>query len=176
MAEKFWASPSLEPKRQHRWLLHLPTTNIQPYVVKKVNKPSFTVNETEHQFFGHSFWYPGQVKWNEISLTLVDPVEKDSSGLVQNLLINSGYVNPGDGRTGDLLMTVSKAESVTALGNTIFLEQYGPANQKIEEWQIWNPWIKEAKFGDLDYTSDDMVELELTLRYDWAVMTLTGAT
>ena len=31
-----------------------------------------------------------------------------------------------------------------------------------------NAWVKEVKLGDLDYSSEDMVNVELTIRYDWA--------
>ena len=56
MAEKFWADARLEPKRQHRWLLNL--DGIDAFVIKTVQKPSFSVSETTHQFFGHQFYYP----------------------------------------------------------------------------------------------------------------------
>ena len=32
-----------------------------------------------------------------------------------------------------------------------------------------NAWIKDVKFGTLDYSSDELVEVELTLRFDWAI-------
>ena len=70
-----------------------------------------------------------------------------------------------------MLNTVSKADSVKALGPTIKLEQVTGVDQKnkvVEEWELHNPWIKEVNFGDLDYASDDMVEITLSIRYDWA--------
>ena len=40
----------------------------------------------------------------------------------------------------------------------------------IEEWKMWNAWITNADFGQLDYTSDELVLLTMTLRYDYATM------
>ena len=37
-----------------------------------------------------------------------------------------------------------------------------------------NAWIKDVKFGELDYTSDEMVDVELELRYDYAQQNLAG--
>ncbi len=34
-----------------------------------------------------------------------------------------------------------------------------------------NAFIKSAKFGDLDYSNDELKTVELTLRYDWAICT-----
>ena len=42
------------------------------------------------------------------------------------------------------------------------------SNAEIERWTLYNPWVKDVKFGSLDYGSDDLVEIELTLRYDFA--------
>jgi hypothetical protein len=39
-----------------------------------------------------------------------------------------------------------------------------------EEWKIFNPIIKSIKWGDLDYSSDDLVEYTLDLVYDYAVL------
>ncbi len=39
-----------------------------------------------------------------------------------------------------------------------------------EVWEIINPLIKTISWGDLDYSSDDPVECELEVVYDWAVI------
>ena len=44
--------------------------------------------------------------------------------------------------------------------------------EALEEWQLINPFITKAEFGSLDYASDDMAEVSVTIRYDYAVMTL----
>tara|TARA_R110000744_G_scaffold179822_1_gene298809 strand:+ start:257 stop:772 length:516 start_codon:yes stop_codon:yes gene_type:complete len=170
MSEKFWNSSTLEPKRSHRWLVYLNGSNIPTYVAKKVDKPSFTINETEHKYFGHSFFYPGHVTWETISLTLVDPIEPDTSKTLMDILKDSGYSDPTDHPNG-ALRTVSKADSVRALGPQVRIEQFtDDLESPVESWTLHNPWIKDAKFGNLAYDSDDMVEIELTIRFDWATI------
>jgi len=166
----FWNQSTLEPKRKHRWLLYLRNSQIPSYAVKVTDKPSFTINETEHQFFGHKFFYPGSVEWESISVTLLDPIHDDTSKALMSVLERSGYRSPTE-HDGDMLYTVSKADSVKALGPTIKLEQVTGIDKKnkvVEVWELHNPWVKDVKFGDLDYALDDMVEVTMTIRFDWA--------
>jgi len=44
----------------------------------------------------------------------------------------------------------------------------------IEIWTLNNAFIKSAKYGDLDYSSDDLRTVEMTFRYDWATCVNTG--
>ena len=41
----------------------------------------------------------------------------------------------------------------------------------IEQWELKNAWVKSVKYGELSYESDDMVNIDMTLRYDFAVKT-----
>ena len=39
---------------------------------------------------------------------------------------------------------------------------------------MWNAFITELKYGDLEYGADDLTELSLTLKYDWARISTDG--
>jgi|TARA_R110000824_G_scaffold31089_16_gene101593 hypothetical protein len=173
MAERFWADARLEPKRQHRWLLNI--DGIDAFLIKTAQKPSFTVDETPHNFFGHKFYYPGTVTWNTIEVTLVDPIDPDTSTILYHKLRMSGYEIPDRLLNEPLrpgLFTPSKAEATDALGQIVKLRQIGQIddvpNQVVEEWKLYNPWITAVNFGNLDYASADMVEISLTIRFDFA--------
>jgi len=171
---KFWSDASLEPKRQHRWLLYVGgtpiagstqgTIGIPTYVVKRVTKPQFNISETVHSYFGHKFYYPGSVEWQTTSFTLVDPVEPDVSEKLYNALISSGYNVPESHQVN----TLSKDLSVKALGEIITLQQLDAENTIVDEFSLYNPWITSVEFGSLDYESDAMVEVVVTVRYDYA--------
>ena len=174
-ANKFWSDSSLEPKRQHRWLLYVGgepipgstqgTIGIPTFVVKSVAKPTVTVTETVHNFFGHKFYYPGMVEWGTTSFTLVDPVNPDVSQKVYEALTSGGYNVP----ESQPVSTVTKDLSVRALGNIETLQQLSAdGNTVVDQFQLWNPWITNIEFGTLDYESDAFVEINLTIRYDYA--------
>ena len=43
-----------------------------------------------------------------------------------------------------------------------------PDCQTVEHWRLINPIITNISWGDLDYTSDDLVECTIDIKYDWA--------
>ena len=164
----FWTDSTLEPKRSHRFLLFLPNSSIPEFVIKSVDKPGFSINETSHNFYGHYFYYPGQLSWDSINVTLVDPVKPDSSNKITKMLRRAGYVIPTAQEKFGGLQTISKADAVDALGPSISIKQYGSGEKKIETWKFYNPWVKSAKFGSLAYDSDAMLDISMEIRYDFA--------
>ena len=122
-----------------------------PYNDEDVNKdPSFTKN------FGHNIGTKGTFRSittpeksstiaNSFGKGLVDLADFDgTSSTKQKIQIVQIYT---DGSTG------------------------GEPNVKVNEvWEIINPLIKTISWGDLDYSSDDPVECELEVVYDWAVI------
>lgn len=159
----FWSSPAVEPKRQYRFILEI--GGIPSWFVKKVNKPAFEVSETSHKYINHTFWYPGRIEWDKTTLTLVDPVTPDASQTMQRIMNEAGYELPTDAESS--LSSISKLKSVLALGSVV-IKQLGPESEVIEEIEFVNAWVQSVKYGDLDYESDEMVEIELTLRFDFA--------
>ena len=162
----FWSSPNSEPKRAYRWVAEF--HGIHQWLLKKVSKPSFAVTETAHTYLNHKFYYPGRVEWNTINITLADPVHPDASKTIMDIITHAGYHAPTDAAD---TQTMSKKMSVANFGNPFRIVQLGPDNEEIEVWELYNPWIKDVKFGELDYESDDMVDVELEIRYDYASIT-----
>ena len=162
----FWSSPNSEPKRAYRWTMEF--NGIPQWLLKKVTKPSFAVTETAHTYLNHKFFYPGRVEWNTINITLADPVTPDASKTIMDIIGHAGYHAPTDSTD---TQTMSKSKAVANFGNPLTINQLGPDNQVVERWELYNPWIKDVKFGELDYESDDMIDIELEIRYDYAKIT-----
>ncbi len=170
MAGSFWSDSAVEPKRAYRWVLYL--GGIPEWICKKVSKPSFAVTETTHTFLNHKFYYPGRVEWNTVTVTLADPANPDAAASMMDIIRNSGYSIPGSAQEATLT-SVSKQSAVNALG-TVRIQQIGSDGTELEEWELVNAWVKDVKFGELDYESDDMVDVELEIRYDYAVLNKAG--
>jgi len=168
----FWASPTTEPKRKYRWILNFGGTigAVEQYLIKNVTKPSFEISETEHKYINHTFWYPGRVTWNEVELTLVDPVSPDASAQMLKALKHSGYEYPLNPNT---TQTISKANATEAISRFTISQLGANQGEVIEEWVLKNAWISKVNFGELDYESDDLVEISITVRYDFAVQQTT---
>jgi hypothetical protein len=167
-AENFGEDSTLkDPKRKFRFTVQLnglDSDNAVLWWAKTVNKPSFTIAAAEHKYLNHTFYYPGSVTWNEISLTLVDPVKPDATATLSQIVANSGYSPP---TSPNDLGSMSKAKAATGLG-AIQITQLDGDGKALETWTLWNAFISDLKYGDLEYGSDDLTELTMTLKYDWA--------
>ena len=163
----FWNDTSVEPKRGFRWLLYLEgaASTIPTYVIKVAKKPSFTVSNNTHQFIAHTFNYPGRITWNPVSVTMVDPVDPDASRKLVEVLMAAGYKIPSNFQSGK--QSFSRANAVRAFG-TPRLTQLNADGAQIEEWSLKNAWVESVDFGNLDYSSEEMVNVEMSIRYDWA--------
>ena len=63
---------------------------------------------------------------------------------------------------------MSKAKSDNALG-TVIITQIDSDGKDLETWTLWNAFITDLKFGDtLAYGDENLTELSVTLKYDWA--------
>tara|TARA_B100000282_G_scaffold59553_1_gene39657 strand:- start:2093 stop:2683 length:591 start_codon:yes stop_codon:yes gene_type:complete len=168
----FWSERTVEPKRKFRWLLYW--SGVPQFVVKSVKKPSYSVSTTAHQFLNYEFNYPGKVTWDPIDITLVDPVNPDSTKSLYKILEKSGYVIPSNYDEG-AAATISKKDMVEALGTEIKLSQLDADGvNPIETWVIKNPLITKADFDSLDYGAEDMLNISVSITYDYAILENLG--
>ena len=179
----FWGSDlsadNVDPKRKFRWKVAFGGStpgvggnDLQVggpggilWFAKTCTKPEVTVGDVEHKFIGHTFKFPGSVTWNDIEVTLVDPASPDASKQTLDLLHGAGYRTPDTAE--EALNTMGKGAATAALG-TFIIFQLDSNGNTIEKWELHNPFITKVGFGDLDYGSDDLSEISLTIKYDWA--------
>jgi hypothetical protein len=192
----FWNDKIVEPKRKFRWLLSV--NGIPFYTIKKVNRPTYEVAEAEHKFINHTFYFPGRVTYNTVSFTVVDTASPDAAETLKQMLYASGYALPKDQNVSTQSMT--KNASVSALGRvTIELLGGGGKNSQapsrtsafgagngasqgdlndqgtvLEHWVLHNAWVKKIEFSELDYEGDDLTEITVELRYDYAELNQTA--
>lgn len=178
----FWTENSLEPRRSFRFRLgsinglELADTGRSPYWwnAKKVDKPSFTVSSNKYRLINHEINVPGVVSWNPISIEIVD-IGKTVKNLIDQLK-SFGYA-PDDLASDKGL---AKAKGLDQIGN-IRIEQIKGGKEEdgggtvIETWLLEGAFITELRFGNLDYSSDELVTLNMTITYDYAYIQSTEA-
>ena len=171
----FWSKNAAEagfkePKRNFRFQVQIDAIKDDStpggllWFAKTCDKPSFTIESTEHQYLNHTFYYPGALKWQTVSMQLVDPSNPDAAGALAQIIKNSKYAPPA---TAASTTTMSKGTAVSALG-TVTIIQLDSDGNAIETLTLINAFITEVKFGSLEYGNDDLTTLDLTLQYDWA--------
>jgi hypothetical protein len=168
MATSFWTDATIrDPKRNYRFTVQLLAyPGAATWYAKSVTKPKFAVSETPHMFLNHTFYYPGKVTWETVNVTLVDPAEPDAVANTMAIIQNSGYHPPKD--VNDL-STISKTRAVGALKGVV-IKQIGSEGDQdlLEEWTLKNAFITNVDIGELSYDNEDLSNVTLTFRYDWA--------
>ncbi len=177
--KNFWSSPeAMDPKRNHRFILL--ANSIPVYTLKKVAKPSWSAEPVSHLYMGHEYKYPGLVKWETVSMTLVNIIDPDMAATVMNIIKNAGYHPLAD--VNDFA-SLSKRRSQQALGQTQIMT-IGEDGKPVEIWSLQNAWVSKVSFSEGDYSNADMQEIEIEITFDWAELTIgsgqtiygTGAT
>ena len=169
-----------DPKRNFRFYINIQGITTENggamlWYAKSVNKPTFTLAEATHEYLNHTYYYPGKITWNPIEITMVDPAkDPDVAATLAAILEGSGYNLPDTPDSGKLT-SMSKQSAVGALG-TVTVTQVDSDGNPIEEWTLWNAFAQEVDFGGtLTYGNDELTELKLKLRYDWARLHTFGS-
>jgi|TARA_B100000900_G_scaffold312675_2_gene271470 hypothetical protein len=159
-----------DPKRKFRFTVEFQGIDAAQggallWYAKTAAKPSFAIGEVEHAYLNHKFYYPGSVSWNTITIGMVDPVDPDVTATISDIIVASGYSPPTDATA---LGSISKAKAAGALG-TVIITQIDSDGNPLETWTLWNSFIKDVKFGDLEYGGEgDLMQTDIEIRYDWA--------
>jgi|15BtaG_2_1085339.scaffolds.fasta_scaffold33828_2 hypothetical protein len=168
------------PKRGFRFLVQIQINQEDlTFMAKSVDRPEFTVTTTPHKFFNHTFHYPGRVEWNTISLTLVDAMNPNGSEALYKYLTEIGWVVPLDaartqnaasptGAGSELTDTSITKNSATGATGIVRIQEIDGNGDVGGEWTLKNTFITTANFGQHSYESEDLLEISLTLQYDWA--------
>ena len=164
----FWTSPDLEPKRAFRFRIAggdigLPSAEKKYWWnAKKVDKPSFTVNSNKYRLINHQINVPGIVTWNPITIELAD-VGETINTILEDLGANGGYSPSNLENDGGIAKTYQNG----AISN-LHIEQLNGKGEVIEDWTLEGAFISDVKLSSLDYSSDEIISVTLTITYDYA--------
>ena len=184
------AQAGFEPKRKFRFIVDFSSFSGENIMAMKCTKPSYELSGvTEHRVLNHTFKFPGIVKWNDIDVSFLDAHEPNMASKFWNALSNSGFVEPRDANA--LVTGITKTSAYYALGEVSIKQLNGggmqvpigvgdgtpqvpDATRYSEEWILKNAFVKSVKWGDLDYNSDDLVSIDMSIVYDYALYDGSG--
>jgi len=170
----WWNNKDIEPKRAFRFLMTLGAGSVPlaSYYIKSVKKPNFSIEGTQEvKYIGHTFKYPGRVKWEDLTVTVIDPGSPDATAIIMNILADSGYKIPRTEFTAKESLT--KAKTSEALG-AIKISQINALGISVETWTLVNPFLSGVDFGEVSYDNDEIVNYTLTITYDSATLKTLG--
>jgi len=181
MASNFWANENATAKRKYRYVLKVQKTNkgvgptntkFESWLISKVTRPSFSITEATHAYLNHTFYFPGRLTWNDVSFTVIDSVNPDSQGQLMGMLAASGYQLPRNIASPAGKGTIDKASSIV----DVQIESIDAGGATIDRWTLKNAWILSANLGEYDYSADDLMSFDVTLKYDYATYNVIGGT
>lgn len=160
-------------KRKFRWTFQLstPCGDIPEQIVKVANRPSLTIEETEINYLHGKMWIPGKASWETLSVTYYDVVNAGGAkGDISNLYNWMSTVYNFNATDGNVTMSSVKGTGATGSGyaGTGTLTMYDGCGKSMETWKLDHVWPQSINFGDLDYSSSEESNVELTLRYSKA--------
>ena len=145
-----------EPKLKNRNIMSI--DGIPAYLIKTANRPSISFEEVELNHLNVKRFVKGKATWQSITMTMYDPVVPSAAQSVMEWVrLSHESVTGRDGYSDFYKKDVS-------------IEVLGPVGDIVESWKLKGTWIQAANFNDLDFASSDPVEIEVTLRYDYAIL------
>jgi hypothetical protein len=147
---------AFEPKVQNRFLLEV--DGIPSFIMKKVSRPQIECGEVVLDHINIIRKMKGKCKWGDITVTLYDPIVPSGAQAVMEWVRTQHESVTGRDGYADFY---KKDLNIFVLG---------PVGDKIENWSVKGAYIKTAQFGDLDWSTETAVEIQLTLGVDYCVL------
>lgn len=158
-------------KRKFRWMFSIPSicgdvgnsdgnAGVNALPPTKSARPNLSFKEAEVQHLTEIVYFPVKVEWKPINLTLYD-FKKNKHPIFE--WIKKMY-DPEKG----IFKPVGEGFKKDAK-----LELYDGCGQILEKWQFDNAWPQSIEFGELDMSNNDVVLIDIVLRYDRAYIVET---
>lgn len=155
----FQAPLKYEPLKQNRFIFQFPSdTGLQSWYVSTGNLPSITQNSVEMEFLNTSTYVVGRYTWEEVSVTLRSFIGPSTAQSVMEWIrLCSESVT---GRQG----------YAAGYKRNVVINMLDPTGVVVQKWVLVNAFITNSNFGSLDYSNDSLAEIDITLRYDYAIL------
>lgn len=145
-----------EPKLKNRFVFDI--DGIPSYIVNTAQRPNLTSTRKEIDYVNTKRYVAGKYTWETLDITFYDPIVP--SGAQKVLEWFRQHYEFASGVAG----------FATNYKKDVTLNLLGPDGTKVEEWKLKGTFIQSTNFGDLDYASDDLVNITATLSYDYAIL------
>jgi hypothetical protein len=145
-----------EPKYTNRFIMYI--ADIPTYIIKAAARPSLTNGEIVLDHINVDRKVKGKTRWNDVSITLYDPiVPSGAQAVMEWVRLHHESLTGRDGYS-------------TQYKKDITFHSLSPTGEKIEEWCLKGAFILDSNFGQMDWGTEESVQIELTLKYDYAVL------
>lgn len=160
MAETLSVSSMLpnlfEPKRKNQWIFAI--EGIDAFLMSKAARPEIEHEEHEIPFVNSRRWVMGVSKLKEMSVTLHDPIAPSGAQQVMEWIRLHFEIVSGRAGYADFYKRDAQIKVLDPIGTVV------------ELWDLKGVWIRNVNFGELSYETGEPQTIELSLRFDLAVL------
>lgn len=148
-----------EPKRKNRWVLEFPAElGFSEWMVQATSRPHYMVDSVPIPFMNTETYVAGRFKWNNIGITFIDPIGPSATQKVMEWVRQCS--ESATGRMG----------YATQYKKNLVLKMLDPAGQTVEKWVLYGAFVTDAQFGNLEYGSSDLADIQVNIQYDRAIL------
>lgn len=142
-----------EPKRVNRFYAEFPDElGFQVWQIQKFKRPQLNTNSVEVNFMNEKNYVLGKYAWEEVTINFLDAIGPSTSQAVME------WVRLGvESLTGRMGYAAGYKKNIR-------LKSLDPTGVPVEQWLLEECMITGVNFGDNDYTTDDLTNVELTVQ------------
>jgi len=142
-----------EPKRNNRFFAEFADElGIEVWKVQKFKRPSMKINSVQIDYMNERNYVAGRYNWEEMTVTFLDPIGPSSSQqLMEWVRLHAESLT---GRMG----------YAAGYKKNILLKALDPTGIEVEKWFLEQCMITGISFGENDYGSDELTNIELTIQ------------
>jgi len=159
----------LMPKLQYRFrvnFLNIGTSASSVELTKQVvdiNRPQISFEEITLPVYNSTLYLAGRHSWTELTVNLRDDAQGSVSKIVgQQIQKQLDMVEQASAATGQDYKFQTNIEILDGGNGTA-------VPQVLETWECYGCYLKTANYGALNYGSNEVATIALTIRYDNAI-------
>ncbi len=164
----------LHPMQKNRWRITFANMgggiDSQPVSMQaiKVNRPHLKFEKVTLHRYNSIAMVAAKHSWETMALTVQADVSGTAARVIQAQLQKQQWLIGAEGQW------MAAAGEGSLYKFVIYLDQLDGNDQVIEKWTVEGAWLEDVNWGDLDYSTGDPVEIELTVSFDHARQLVGG--
>lgn len=145
------------PMVANRFILYI--DGIPSYLIKKVTSPHFVDAEIKIDHINTYFFVAGKREWQDMTLELFSSI------------VPSGAQSVMEWARMSYESVTGRAGYPDFYKKDLTLDVIGPVGDIIGEWIIKGAWVKDAAFGEFDWSvGDQALMIPMTIKMDYCVL------
>ena len=145
-----------EPKLANRFIMYI--EGVPAYLIKGASRPNINFTPITLDHINVKRKVKGKGEWQNISIKLYDPIVPSAAQAVMEWVRLSHESVTGRDGYSDFYK------------KDITFNVLGPVGDKVEEWTLKGAFIAGTTFGEMDWSTDNFVEISLDIAYDYAIL------